>query len=113
MTDGDSVNIVHTIAYDRSETGDPGEAMTTKLWYSNPDGCFRSGFWSSEPGKAEINYVKDEICVLLEGTVRLTAADGTVATYTAGDTFMIPKGFRGTWETLTPVRKFFATYQKV
>lgn len=112
MSDETSVNVVHTIAYDRSATGDPGQAMTTKLWYANPDGAFRSGFWSSEPGTAEIHYLKDEICVLLEGTVRLTTADGTIATYTAGDTFVIPQGFKGTWETVSPVRKFFATYQK-
>lgn len=112
MTDDAARTTVHTIAYDRAAVGDPGQPMTTRVWYSDPDGAFRSGFWSSEAGQAEISYVKDEICILLEGTVRLTAADGTVATYTAGDTFMIPKGFRGTWETLVPVRKFFATYQK-
>ena len=112
MPDNASHDIIHTIPYDRAAVGEPGEAMTTKVWYTDPDGAFRSGFWASEPGKAEIDYVKDEICILLEGTVRLTAADGTVATYAAGDTFMIPKGFKGTWETLAPVRKFFATYQK-
>ncbi len=112
MPDDASLNTIHTIAYDPAATGEPGKRMTTKLWYSDPDGAFRSGFWSSEPGKSDINYVKDELCTLLEGTVRLTAADGTVATYTAGDTFLIPKGFKGTWETLVAVRKFFATYQK-
>lgn len=102
-----------TIPFDPTAQGDAGARVTTKLWYSDPDGAFRSGFWSAQPGKSDIAYTKDELCVLLEGEVCLTATDGTAATYRAGDTFIIPKGFKGTWETVRPVRKFFATYTKI
>ena len=104
---------VHTIPFDRAAQGDAGARVTTKLWYSDPDGAFRTGFWAAQPGTSPIHYTKDELCTLLEGTVRLTSEDGIVATYTAGDTFLIPKGFKGTWETVAAVRKFFAVYTKV
>ncbi|MBS0639639.1 MAG: DUF861 domain-containing protein [Proteobacteria bacterium] len=37
-------------------------------------------------------YTKHELCVLLEGTVRLTSANGHVATYAAGDVFVARSG---------------------
>ena len=51
-----------------------------------------------------------ELCVLLEGVVRLPDAAGHVETYRSGDTFLIPNGFTGTWETVEPVRKFYAVF---
>jgi len=44
--------------------------------------------------------------------VKLTDADGNVETYRAGDSFLIPSGFSGSWETIEPVRKFFVIYEK-
>jgi uncharacterized cupin superfamily protein len=34
-----------------------------------------------------------------------------VEEYVAGDTFLIPNGFTGTWETVKHVKKFFAIYK--
>ena len=102
-----------TIAFDPTAQGDAGARVTTKNWYNDPDGAFRSGFWAAQPGKSAIHYTKDELCVLLEGVVRLTSEDGTEATYRGGDTFLIPKGFKGTWETVEAVRKFYAVYTKI
>ena len=113
MPDDAVAKTIHTIAFDATAQGDAGARVTTKNWYNDPDGAFRAGFWAAQPGKSPIHYTKDELCTLLEGTVRLTADDGTVATYTAGDTFLIPKGFKGTWETVVAVRKFYAVYTKV
>lgn len=105
---------VQTIAFDRASQGDAGQESTTKVWYQAPEGKFVAGFWAAQPtGPIAVAYSKDEICFLLEGTARLTSADGTEATYTAGETFLIPSGFSGTWETVAPVRKFFAVYTKV
>ena len=41
----------------------------------------------------------------------LTDASGKTVTYRAGDTFLIPFGFKGIWETVEPVRKFFAVHK--
>jgi uncharacterized protein len=82
----------------------------TVVIYSNPSNRFRSGYWAGGVARKDIHYLKDEICFLLDGVVRLTDADGHVVTYRAGDTFVIPYGFKGTWETIEPVRKIFAIH---
>jgi len=48
---------------------------------------------------------------LLEGTVRITSEDGVERSYQAGDTFVIPSGFRGIWEVIEPCRKIYAIYE--
>lgn len=108
----DSSPAVTTIRFDPTAKGAADQKTTTIDWYADPTGAFRSGFWSSNPSKNEIAYAKDELCVLLEGTVRLTNSDGQVATYTAGDAFIVPFGFRGTWENIGTVRKFFAVFKR-
>ena len=103
---------VRSIRFDRDAKGDPVTSTTTKKeWYADPTGAFKTGIWTAQPGKAQINYTSDELCTILDGTVRLTDASGRVETYKAGDTFVIPKGFVGTWETVTPVRKFYAVHK--
>jgi len=84
MPDDAISHAVHTIPFDPAAQRDAGARVTTKLWYSDPDGAFRSGFWAAQPGKAEINYTKDELCMLLEGAVRLTL-EGQVFELAAGD----------------------------
>jgi uncharacterized cupin superfamily protein len=46
--------------------------------------------------------------VLLEGRVRLTAQDGSVSEFAAGDAFVVPGGFTGIWENIGRVRKHYA-----
>ena len=101
---------VRSIRFDSATRGDAAQRTTTKQWYGDPSGSFKTGFWAAQPGKAEITYTIDEFCVLLEGVVRLTDAAGHVETYRSGDTFLIPNGFTGTWETVEPVRKFYAVF---
>jgi uncharacterized protein len=43
--------------------------------------------------------------------VRLADQDGNADVYGMGDGFVIPAGFKGTWETLKPVRKWYVTYE--
>ena len=101
---------VRSIPFDSAMRGDAAERTTTKEWYGDPSGAFKTGFWAAQPGRAEIAYAIDELCILLEGVVRLTDAAGRVETYRAGDTFLIPNGFTGVWETIEPVRKFYAVF---
>jgi uncharacterized protein len=79
--------------------------------YSDAGGRFHCGVWSSTPGRWRVSYTEHEFCHLLEGRVRLAAADGTAREFTAGDTWVIPSGWRGTWETLEPARKYYAIYE--
>ncbi|WP_277538186.1 cupin domain-containing protein [Pseudomonas baetica] len=44
---------------------------------------------------------------MLEGTVRLTDAEGISRTFGPGDSFVVASGFQGIWENLTTVRKVY------
>ncbi|MDO8288738.1 MAG: cupin domain-containing protein [Parvibaculum sp.] len=94
---------------DRVISGDP----QNRTWnaYETGDGAFFSGIWEAEPGIWTIEYTEAEFCHIIEGESRLTDADGNVTTVQAGDAFVIPVGFSGTWEVVTRTRKHYAIYQ--
>ncbi|KXZ46861.1 hypothetical protein GPECTOR_40g595 [Gonium pectorale] len=54
--------------------------------------------------------VIDEACILIEGEVIITDSDGNSETYVGGQAFILPAGFKGTWETVKPVKKYFAMH---
>lgn len=62
-------------------------------------------FRSVRRPRCECDY--DEMCHILEGTVRLTDADGVAKTFGPGDSFVVAAEFRGAWENITPVRKVY------
>jgi len=88
-------------------------ASTNRTWnaYETPDGQFFSGIWEADPGAWRIEYTEAEFCHILEGESRLTDAEGAVTVVRAGDAFIIPPGFTGTWEVVTRTRKHYAIYQ--
>jgi uncharacterized cupin superfamily protein len=79
--------------------------------YSDASLRFHCGTWGSTPGRWRVSYTEHEFCYLLEGRVRLTADDGTIAEFRAGDAFVVPAGFSGTWETLETTRKHYAIFE--
>jgi len=83
---------------------------TTRNHYADASSRFFSGVWSSTPGRWRIRYTEHEFCHLIEGHVRLESAEGEVWEFRAGDAWVIPAGFVGTWETLEPARKHYAIY---
>jgi uncharacterized cupin superfamily protein len=84
---------------------------TTWNHYTDPSGQFFSGIWASDIGAMNISYTEEELCVLLEGKVKLTAGDGSSLVFGPGSTFVIPAGFKGIWETLEPVKKIYTIWQ--
>jgi uncharacterized protein len=101
---------VKIIRFDPAIEADTSSPTTTRQWYNDATGRFRSGFWAGSPERTEVHYQKDELCVILDGLVRLTDAAGHSETYRGGDTFLIPSGFKGIWETVEPTRKFYAIH---
>jgi uncharacterized cupin superfamily protein len=91
------------------ESGAPVAGVANR--YSDAGAKFHCGTWSSTPGRWRVAYVEHEFCHLLEGRVRLVADDGTATEFRAGDAWVIPSGWRGTWETLEPARKHYAIYE--
>jgi uncharacterized cupin superfamily protein len=90
-------------------SGNPKQTAWTH--YADPTGRFFAGFWHSEVGKWKISYTEEEFCEMLEGTSVITDARGHAVTVSAGERFVIPRGFVGTWEVVVPSKKLFAIYE--
>ena len=62
-------------------------------------GEFVVTIYEAEPALIDISepYPYDEFVLVLEGEVRLTPNDRDTQTYRAGETFLMPKGWLGTW----------------
>lgn len=75
------------------------------------DGRFIVGVWESTPyAEAFDAYPGDEYCLVLSGRVTLTDAAGQAASFAAGDSYFVPKGFRGTFRVDETMRKHYALY---
>ena len=89
-------------------TGDP--VTTTHNYFTDSSSRFFSGIWESTPGKWSCEYSESEFVYLISGKARLTDADGQAETFGPGSAFVIPAGFKGSWETLEPIRKYYAIF---
>jgi uncharacterized cupin superfamily protein len=85
--------------------------QTAWLQYTDPSGRFFAGIWHSERGLWKIHYTEEEYCQMLEGVSVITDQAGTAVTVRAGEQFVIPAGFAGTWEVIEPTRKRFVIYE--
>ncbi|MFD0726107.1 cupin domain-containing protein [Lysobacter brunescens] len=94
---------------DRLVKGTPRQAIDNV--YASADQAFQCGVWEGEVGAWRVRYTEHELCHMLAGRVRLTGDDGTEAVFAAGDSFVIPAGFRGIWEVIEPARKLYAVYE--
>ena len=83
------------------------------LWmhHSGSTGEFCSGVWSSEPGKWKISYTEEEFCHMIAGRSIITENGGRSVQVLAGDSFVIPRGFTGTWEVVERTTKQFAIHE--
>ncbi|MEM9386565.1 MAG: cupin domain-containing protein [Pseudomonadota bacterium] len=63
--------------------------------------------WDAGPAKLTLEepLPYDEFVVVLEGELVLTDDSGHSMTYKAGDMFMLPKGFKGTWDMTQSYRE--------
>ena len=104
------------VAQDKLVAGITGQTVVeintqTSNHYTDPTEQFFAGIWSSSIGAKAVNYTEEEVCVILEGRVRLTDAAGNTKEFGAGSTFVLPAGFKGTWETLEPLKKIYVIWQ--
>lgn len=100
---------VYSPAPDRLISGNP--TQRSQNLFESADGKFNCGIWSSEPGKWRVVFTESEFCHLLEGTLIIRGDDGSEVTIKAGDAFVCPVGFSGTWEVTETARKFYAVYE--
>ena len=84
-----------------------------RVWshYTDESQKFSIGIWECEPGAWRIHYTEEEYCRVTMGRSRLTNADGVAREVTAGDEFVIPRGFEGVWEVIERTRKVYVIYE--
>lgn len=81
--------------------------QTVWMHHVSPDGAFQVGLWRGEPGRWRVSYTEDEFCHVLEGRSVIAGDDGSEVAVGPGDTFVVPRGFSGTWEVLETTTKRF------
>jgi uncharacterized cupin superfamily protein len=75
------------------------------------DGKMESGLYDAGPSEQDIeSYPDDEFMFFIEGSVKLTSADGSVLEVHAGEGAAIPKGWKGHWST-SGYKKYYVTYE--
>ncbi|MEM1173278.1 MAG: cupin domain-containing protein [Pseudomonadota bacterium] len=71
------------------------------------EGGMYAGTWDCEPGKLQLDLDITEFCHLLEGHWVLTSESGQVTEIRAGDSWIFPKGWKGTSDVREKVRKVY------
>jgi uncharacterized cupin superfamily protein len=104
-TDGET----YLPATDKIISGNPRQ--TIWMHYTDPTGQFCTGIWRGEPGKWRIHYTEEEFCQMTAGVSILTNDAGEAFTLRAGDSFVVPKGFSGTWEVVETSTKRFVIFE--
>ena len=83
---------------------EPGKHAMKELF----GGEFSVYVYESEPGLLKFaDFPFDEFVYVLSGTAVITDASGTSQTFNAGDSFIMPKGFSGTFELQGEYREMF------
>jgi len=80
-------------------------------FFSDQPGQFHVGRWSSTPGRWRVRYTEHELCVMTAGRVALHDSSGQRLEFSAGDAFVVPAGFEGTWEVLEECTKIYGIFQ--
>jgi|TARA_B110000503_G_scaffold143187_1_gene243105 uncharacterized cupin superfamily protein len=83
------------------------------IWnvYSSADGKMHTGIWDCQAGAWQVSYSEDEVCIILAGESILTDLNGAQKTVQAGDQFVIPAGFKGTWQVPSYCKKVYVIYE--
>ena len=99
-----------TPAPDRVLAGDP----TLTVWnhYADASNQFFAGIWAATRGAWRVRYTEHEFCHLLSGRVAITNESGERQEFAAGDSFVVPAGFAGTWEVIEDCRKVYAIFEQ-
>lgn len=97
---------------DRRVHGNP--LRTTHEHFLAPSGDLCAGIWSCEPGAWNIAFPegKDEFFCVIEGCLRITDTEGEACEFGPGQAAVIPSGFTGRFEVLTPVRKYYVVLER-
>lgn len=89
------------------KTGEPHANNWT--YFEHSSGNFKAGIWDCTAGSWEHNHPKLEFCYIVEGSVKVVEKDGPTHVYSAGDSFVVPKGTPVTWIVEEYAKKIFVS----
>lgn len=108
LMDALGASIGEFVAKTTSTTEGQAEA-SRQIWEG--DGV-RAGIWEVTPGSfTSTREGFHEYCQILSGRATIEEPDGRTFELSAGDTFITPQGWRGTWHVHEPLRKFWVVQQ--
>jgi uncharacterized protein len=92
---------------DRRVTANP--KRTTWNVYENSSGEVFAGVWSCEVGawQIEMGPTEDEFFFVVSGRCKLVDTAGIAVSVGAGESLVIPAGFKGVFEVLEPIKKHY------
>lgn len=99
----------YSVAPEKMHSGSPQQILSNQ--FSNATGNFHVGFWEAEVGCWQVNYTEFEYCEILEGRIRMVAADGQTQLVGKGDRFVIEAGYQGSWEVLERAKKVYVIFE--
>jgi hypothetical protein len=86
-------------------------SLTSSIGYRSADRKFTVALWESGPGVLKTDaYPHDEYCLVLAGHLIITNRSGRREEFGPGDTFVIPKGWAGTWNMTTRFKKQYVAF---
>jgi uncharacterized cupin superfamily protein len=94
---------------DRLLAGTPEQVA--RNFFSDSTNQFFAGTWESTPGKWRVRYTENEFCHVTEGSMELDDGRGNSWRFKAGDSFVVPAGFSGTWRVIEPMRKLYVLFE--
>jgi uncharacterized cupin superfamily protein len=91
------------------ETDPAGQEYTA---VKSVDDKFSFGLWRRDVQRRRFERGYHEVAYILEGQVEVTDDDGEVHTAGPGDILITPKGSKGYWKNLSPVKKVWGIYEE-
>lgn len=88
----------------------PGQIERLATLWQSPEGPVSAGVWEASPGT--FTAVRDgyhEVCQILAGSATVVGDDGQETELAAGDLFVMPRGWSGTWHVHEQIRKSWVT----
>ncbi|HTD11521.1 MAG TPA: cupin domain-containing protein [Steroidobacteraceae bacterium] len=94
---------------ERQLAGSP--QLQVSNYFADTSQQFFAGRWSATRGKWRVRYTENELCVMTAGRVVIESEAGERCVFGAGDAFVVPAGFAGTWEVLEDCAKIYAIFE--
>jgi len=85
--------------------------LQVRNYFADSSQQFFAGRWSATRGKWRVRYTENELCVMTAGRVVIESDSGERSVFAAGDAFLVPAGFAGTWEVLEDCAKIYAIFE--